>query len=68
MDCSLQITADVLPPNALFVQIKLVVLLDSHYFCCENPGVYVTACVCTCFYVHTNEYKSMSSTLCKVLL
>lgn len=42
MDCSLQITADVLPPNALFVQIKLVVLLDSHYFCC----VYVTACVC----------------------
>lgn len=34
MDCSLQITADVLPPNALFVQIKLVVLLDSHYFCC----------------------------------
>lgn len=27
MDCSLQITADVLPPNALFVQIKLVVFL-----------------------------------------
>lgn len=64
MDCSLQITADVLPPNALFVQIKLVVLLDSHYFCC----VYVTACVCTCFYVHTNRYSSMLSTLCKVLL
>lgn len=49
MDCSLQITADILPPNALFVQIKLVVLLDSHYFCC----VYVTACVCVCVFMCT---------------
>lgn len=41
MDCSLQITADVLPPNALFVQIKLVVLLDSHYFCKNTYTQYV---------------------------
>lgn len=49
MDCSLQITADVLPPNALFVQIKLVVLLD---FCC----VYVTA---LCVYVFLRAHKQV---------
>lgn len=52
MDCSLQITADVLPPNALFVQIKLVVLLDSHYFCC----VYATA---LCVYVFLRAHKQV---------